>query len=286
MMLTARGALLFCLVAVLVGGCATVERALEARKPEVSIDGVRLDSADFSSARVVFDVAIDNPNPVGIELAGFDYTLALNGTDFLSGREDRSVSLPAEGSETIPVPLDISFARVSEVVGSLGDSDRVDYALDLGLDVDVPAVGPQRVTTSTDGSVPIPQRPSISLKNARVASLGFSGAQLILEVAVDNPNGFGIDIDYLDYAFVVNGQRWAGDTFDQGIRLAGNDRSILELPLAVSLNAIGASAFDLLQGGARVDYELRADLSGAADLEGLGDFHLPLKRTGRIDLGR
>jgi len=270
----------------LLGGCAAVEQALEARKPTASIAGMRLVAVDFEQAEVEFDVSIDNPNPVGIDLAGFDYALALDGREFLSGRRDRALSLPADDSTTIAVPLTIPFARIGEVVGELRGRDRVDYGLELGLDVDLPALGERRVRSSTSGSLPIPQRPRVSVAGARVDSLGLSGARLVLDLAVANPNSFGVDLDRLDYALAINGRRWASGEHRAGVALPANGTGNVSLPLSVRFSAIGAGAYDLLAGGGEVDYTLNADVAGRSDLEGFAAFEMPIEQSGRLDLAR
>ena len=273
-------------ILVLTGGCAGLEQALEERKPKVSVEGMRLAAVDFDRARVVFDVAIDNPNPVGIDLAGFDYVLRLDGNEFLSGKRDRALRLPPDGRESIAIPLEIPFARVAELPGDLRGRQSVDYGLDLGLDFELPAIGRQRLGTSTTGNMPIPQRPGISLEGVRVAELGLSGAELILELGIDNPNGFGIDLDRLVYALAINGRRWAGSSRDTGLSLAPEGSTAVELPLKVNFGAIGMGAYELLRGGASADYRFTADIAGDAGLQGFGAFDFPVERSGRINLAR
>lgn len=274
------------LTLVLAGGCAGLERALQDSKPRVSIEGMRLAAVDFERARVVFDVAIDNPNPVGLDLAGFDYAFSLGGNEFLSGRRERALRLPADDTETIAVPLTIPFARIAQLPGHLSGRANVDYDLELGLDLDLPAVGRQRFGVATSGTLPVPQRPDISLKGVRIAELGFAGAELVLELGVDNPNAFGIELERFDYALAINGRRWAGNRHTRGLALAPEADTTVELPLAVHFDAIGTGAYELLQGGARADYRLTADIAGRAGLDGFGAFDLPLERSGRIDLVR
>ncbi len=271
---------------VLTGGCAGLEQALEDRRPRVSVEGMRLAAVDFDRARVVFDVAIDNPNPVGIDLAGFDYVLSLGGNEFLKGQRDRAVRLPADGKESIAIPLTIPYERIAELPGDLRGRKSVDYGLELGLDFDLPALGRQRLGTSTSGSMPIPQRPGISLDGVRVAELGLSGAELVLELGIDNPNDFGIDLERLDYALAINGRRWAESSRESGLSLAPDGSTTVDLPLRVNFGTIGTGAYDLLRGGARADYRLTADIAGNAGLKGFGAFDFPVERSGRIDLTR
>lgn len=272
--------------ALAVAGCAGLDRALEARKPAASVDGVRLAAIDFDRAELVFDVRIDNPNPVGLELAGFDYALDVAGRELLSGRRDRRLALPAEGAETIAVPVAIRFDRVAGTLGDLRGRDRVPYGLELGLDVELPVVGVRRVSAATEGNLPVPHRPDLELRRARVAELGLSGARLVLELAVANPNAFDLHLDRVGYALAVDGEPWAEGRASEAVRLAPRGRTTLALPLDVRFGVIGIGASELLRGGATADYRLSVDIAGRAGLEGFAGFSLPLERRGRIELER
>lgn len=285
-MYPARRLLVVTVALFVVAGCAQLEQVFDTSKPTASVEDMRLANVNFERAELVFDVVIDNPNPVGVDLAGFDYALSLEGSEVLSGRRDRAVSLPADGTETIEVPLTVPFAEVESLVGDLAGRERVDYGLELGLDVDVPGAGVQRLGTTTSGSLPVPQRPGIELQRARVDSLSLSGARLVLELVVDNPNAFGIDLDRIGYALAIDGQRWASGKQETGVSLPANGQGGLELPVSVRFGAIGRGAYDLLSGGGQADYTLEADLAGRAGLAGFGAFELPLERSGRVEIAR
>ncbi len=269
----------------LVSGCAGLQQALDAQKPTVSLASTRVEAIDFDRADVVFDLRIDNPNAFGIDLAGFDYAIALEGKDFLSGRRERKISLPANGSDTIAVPLTIPFARVQEIVGDLRDRDTIAYEIEVASDVELGVLGTRRVEANERGTLPVPQRPSISMQGARIDRMSLSGAEIVLRLGVDNPNAFAVTLDQLDYNFAVNGQRWATGRYGESVRIAADARTVLALPLSVRFANIGTSAYELLQGNAQVDYRLEANLAGTAGLDGFGAFELPLEHSGRIELG-
>ncbi len=278
-----------CLIAIAVAaittGCAGLQQALDAQQPTVSLESTRIEAIDFDHADVVFDLRIDNPNPFILDLAGFDYAIALEGRDFLSGRFERRISLPANGSDTIAVPLTIPFARVDEIVGDLRNRDDIAYEIDVATSVEIATLGERRVRTTETGTLTVPQRPSIALERARIRHMGLSRAELVLGLAVDNPNDFGVTLEHLDYSLAVNGQDWAAGTYRESIRIGADERTVVELPLGVRFADIGASAYKLLRGNGSVDYRLEANLAGSTGLEGFATFELPVERSGRMELG-
>jgi len=271
-------------VVALATGCAGLQQAMDAQKPTVSLESMRVEAIDFDRADVVFELRVDNPNAFDIDLAGFDYAIALEGKDFLSGRRDRKISLPANGSDTLAVPLTIPFARVQEIVGDLRERDEIAYAIEVASDVELGVLGARRVEATERGTLPVPRRPSISLQGVGIDRMSLSGAELVLRLAVDNPNTFGVTLERLDYSFAINGQRWAAGDYAESVRIGAEAQTVLALPVSVRFANMGASAYELLQGNARVDYRFEANLAGKAGLQGFGAFELPLEQSGRVEL--
>ena len=79
--------LVWLIVAVMVvglTGCETVEKlAGGIRKPRVKVVGAEVTGLSFEAISLQFDVEVDNPNPIGIEMAGFDYELLMDGSTFI-----------------------------------------------------------------------------------------------------------------------------------------------------------------------------------------------------------
>jgi len=96
-------------------GCSSFDLARVLKKPEVTVKGAEIELLTFEEARIRFDVALANPNPVGVRLAGFDYRLNLDGAEFLNGTVDREVSIAAHASSTVPVP--VAFRHEADAIG-------------------------------------------------------------------------------------------------------------------------------------------------------------------------
>ena len=48
------------------------------QKPTVQITNAKISKLSFNDVSLLFDIEINNPNSVGINLAGFDYELLIN----------------------------------------------------------------------------------------------------------------------------------------------------------------------------------------------------------------
>lgn len=286
-MATTRGILSAALILFLtLSGCAAIEREAERLRPSASIESTRVTGFDFDAARLLVDVRVDNPNPVGIEIAGLDYELRLNGERVLTGESADRSDIPPRGSGTVAVPITLDYGDLADRVGHLRGRDTVDYAIDLGIMVDVPLLGKRRVPVTASGTVPIPQRPEIALRDLRVERLGLGGARVMLDVAVSNPNAFALALNTLQYELSINGGNWARGSLNELSRVGAGERSTMSIPVNLDFAAIGSGVRELLMAGARADYDLSGVLSGTAGPDLFGDFELSFEETGTIGVAR
>lgn len=270
-------------VLVLLGGCAGVRDAFDPQPPEVTITGAELTGFDFNYAEVVVDVAVDNPNAVAIDLAGFDYRLRAEGRTVVEGRHTSRLELQAEDRTTVTIPLRFGFGDIAAALGSIARRDSVDYDVRLGLDIDVPVLGRRHFVVETAGTLPVPQRPRLSLRSLQLRRLDFDGAELRATVGIDNPNGFTLQLDRLEYRLEVNGEPWAGGGSSAPLRIAPGGHGTLTLSLDVDFDELGSGAYNLLARGRPIDYRLQTTLHASAADGGPGRFELPWSHSGRFE---
>ena len=125
-------------------------------KPSAQITGVKVQDISLRAATMLFDVKVDNPYTVPLPMSNVDYALSSQDQQFLSGKADVQGTVPAGGSKTLGVPVRISFLELIKVVKGARPGTTVPYKADLGLSVDVPAMGPFRVAMSKEGELSIP----------------------------------------------------------------------------------------------------------------------------------
>ena len=277
------------------GGCAQlgevmkqpgVEQAVASIKPTAAVVGSRVTSLDFEKVSLAFDVQIDNPNPIGFDLSGFDYELLLNGESFFQDQQTRPIQVAASGSSKIEVPVTLEIQKILNTHAALKGANDVGYELKLGLSVDVPVLGQQRVPVTQSGSFPIPRLPSVKMGKVKVDKVDFMGATLMLELELDNPNSFGVNLDKLNYNLEVNGKHWATGSAPKAVKLAKGGSSKIQLPVSLNFATTGAGLYQAIVAGSAFDYKLKGDLDATADNPLLGTFTMPFSKGGKFSLGR
>ena len=143
-------------------GCATIESALNIRKPSVGLKGIRFDEITLNSATLLFDVEVENPYPVALPLVNVDYNLASRAKPFLTGQADLQTTIPPQAKETVSLPAKISYLDLLQAFKGIKPGSTIPYSADMGLSVDTPALGLLRLPIKKDGALSVPDISAIS----------------------------------------------------------------------------------------------------------------------------
>ena len=131
------------------------------------------------------------------------------------------------------------------------------------------------------------REPEVRLDSVRLAGLGLSGAMLVANVMVTNPNGYDLrttaivyDLDLGDAAESRNGwTRLAQGTIDREYRIASRDSAVIEIPLEFSYSGVSSAIRTILNQGT-FDYRIGGDITLTSPVSR----RVPFRRTGSVSL--
>jgi len=129
--------------------------------PTASITGMKLQGVSLTDATMLFDVKVDNPYMAPLPLGNLDYALTSRGQQFMTGQSAMQGVIPANESKTVGVPIKIDFKKLLGAVEGAKPGATIPYKADMGLSVDVPVLGAQRVPMSKEGKLDIPTPASL-----------------------------------------------------------------------------------------------------------------------------
>lgn len=81
------------------------------RAPSLSAGNIEVNSLSFSSADLIMNLNVENPNSFGVSLRDLNYRLNLNGLETVSGETAAESLIPAGSEGTLQIPFKISFAE-------------------------------------------------------------------------------------------------------------------------------------------------------------------------------
>lgn len=273
----------------LLGACAEMGQVMDAadiRTPAAQVTSVNIMSLSQEAVGLDLTLAVDNPNVIPVKLAGFDYTLQINGQQLSSGQQRQGVKIPARGRGEVHVPVQLRMAELATLVKGWSNTEQMNYGVQVSALVDLPVLGMQALPAETQGVLPVPKLPQITLSGIKVRKLGLTGADLDVGIMVKNPNAFGVDIRKLVYQLNVNGKTWLSSTLKQTLSLAERGSQQLNVPVSLNLVEIGSGIASALDKSAPLSYRLNGDMNFDTSLPQLKDVAAPFDLGGKISISK
>lgn len=173
-------------------GCSIIS------KPEVRDVRARIEGIDLRGVSLIFDVDVYNPYVVAIRTPGIRYGLDIADKEFIRSSRDTVVDLPAMDTGTLQLPAHIEYAGLWRAYQGLSGADEVDYRLHGSVAVkamersfDLPL--------SYRGRFPVFRLPSFSMPSAEFSDVSMSGAKVVIETEISNPNVFQLALEQLGF---------------------------------------------------------------------------------------
>lgn len=276
--------LLFPVIFILGISCSALQDLASIKKPTLSISDVQVSEMSLQDLELTFDVDVDNPNAVAINLASYDFNFLINQNSFVKGSQPLSTEISSSGKSTIQIPVRFTFKELYQTFDSMRDKDETAYNLDAIIGVNLPVLGLAEIPISKSGTFPVIKKPSISASKLTVKNLSFTKADLELQIDVSNPNAFGVLLNTLSYNVDINGLESISGTTSKEIEISEKGVSILKIPVSFNLIELGRTAYQLLSSDKKLDYSL----SGTADIDATLPFFNPssydFNKSGSLNL--
>lgn len=266
--------------------CAQLGELSNVSKPTVSITGMNVTGLSLHAVEITADVEIENPNNIGIDLASYNYALDINELNFLSGNEDRETKIGAQQSSSVKIPLQLNYSELLQTIESLRNESESEFNFAAEFGFDLPIIGRVSVPVQHSGKIPVVKRPSISLNNFSVDKLSLNGADLSIELNVENPNSFQLQMTRLAYNLQINGLESISGLMTEEINLAEGSSKNIKLPVSISFLNAGMSAYRILNGDENLDYKLSGSTTIGSDLPYFELSSFDFDKTGSVDILR
>jgi len=257
-------------------GCEEIDPFL----PSVSFDRLDVQSVSFEAVEADFVFVVDNPNPVDINLARFDYALAFEEVEFLVGDDPDGLELGAVAESEVALPVGFTFESLFELVDATRGEDVIDFDLTGSFGFNTPA-GQVNLPYAADGDFPALRTPTFSFDTVRVDDLSWSGATLAIDLGVDNDHGSNLIFENFEYGIDLEGSELASGLVDDLGTVEGASTGTLTLPIDVSFADAGTGVYDVISGGGEVDL----GLSASTDVDTpFGLVPLTIDETGAVSI--
>ena len=266
----------------LVFSCSYQEfmEAVNVQKPKVSLKQVKLTDLSFDAADLTFDFTVRNPNLIGINLTAFDYDLEINDHSFISGKQDKGMTIPAQGNNSVQFPLTLKYKDIYQAVTSLKDKDSTDFKIACSFSFELPVLGTIRVPVSHTGRFPVIRIPSVSLNGIKLDRIDITGADLTIQLKLKNTNSFNLNLNKMDFRFDVNGNQWMKSSQTKQVTVKKKQTHSLEIPVSLNFLQMGQSVYQMITGNSQLNYTFSGNLNISTPVSLIGKVNLPFTESG------
>lgn len=266
--------------------CAQLQKLSDVSRPQVSVADMNITGLSLSTVELTADIEITNPNNIAIDLSSYNYALKINDLTFISGIEDQNTSIKARESNVIKIPLEIDYSELIQTIQSLRNQDRSNFDFEAAFGFALPVIGDIEVPVQYSGEIPIIKRPSISLQNFSVEDISLTAANLNIELNIENPNSFQLNLDQLSYDIEVNGLQSISGTLEEKIDLASDSEQTVNIPVSISFLNAGMTAYRILSGNDDIEYTLKGSTTLGSSLPYFKLSTFEFDRSGSVNIAR
>ena len=276
--------LLLVLFTITLIGCAELAKHADTIKPTAKVTGTRLANITFEQVDLVFDLAVENKNPITLDLAGLDYDLKIENQSLVSGVTAKAVKLQANSTSPVQLPVTLIFDDLKKLPGELWKKDKLAYDLQTKFNINLPVIGNYAIPVSKQGELPVLKTPGIKIKDVKIKNLSFTNAELVAQVEVSNPNDFDLGLSNLNYQLNVNQQNWGQGKINKSSNIPKKGKGIVEIPVKLNLLDAGKSAYNALVNKEPVKYQFTGNTELDTDIELLRNYNMPFDIKGTTSI--
>ena len=257
--------------------CAALNEAARrvVQEPTVRVLRAEILNTTLQQIDTRFVVELSNPNAFGLQLAGIEYSVDVEGDRFVEGETQGDVRLEPLGTSTATVDVNFPLATATRPLLEVLKAGEIAYVFN----------GLFRVGTSDynvalparfEGVYDVPAIPTVTVADIKFPKLDASGLTVEMTARVGNNNAFDIPLDELKVNLWFAGRQVFSNKAIEGMTLSAGELTDVPLGFTLNLAELGMTLAALLQKP-ELSYKLELSLIS-------GQTVLPFERSGTQQL--
>jgi len=121
--------------------------------PDPVLKHVKISKFSSKGASLVFELELENINAFPIDLSALDYSIKLDGRDFIKGIKSNIDSINKNGKLKLKIPLELDFIELGISVYKLLKEPSLNYELSGTMKFKIPKIGSRKFPFYKKGEV-------------------------------------------------------------------------------------------------------------------------------------
>lgn len=236
-------------LSLLLVGCANLSLNDVYRNPSFQYQSTRISDVSFQQLNGASTVSISNPNPYQLPISSMTAELWLEGSPWLDLSNQAVGGLSASSATTVTFDWAFVFDDLLRRAADVYAAGEANFVIKLAPTFEVPLLGAQTVSWSSDFTVPVPKLPTVSLKSWQLSSVSLTKVTLAMDVLVSNPNVFGVQTRGIKLDVGTSTSNSIAQLALADSNLAASGQSQQRVELSLSIIDAGLSVVSALKSG-------------------------------------
>ncbi|MBD0277921.1 MAG: LEA type 2 family protein [Flavisolibacter sp.] len=175
--------------------------------------------------KVANKVIIKNPLPVPLNASRYDYAALINGVKVAEGTYNKPIHVPATGSETITLPMEVMIKPMEKVIDQMNAAgkDTATYTFLNTIHTDIPIAGERKFTFNLKEELPIVRLLKMKPGDLEVKKFGLKHSGIKMTMHVTNPNPFTIRMKDGRYSMTIDDKTTMEGTLQDVVTLPAKE---------------------------------------------------------------
>ena len=225
-------------------------------KPRVEMSSFQITNLTKEETQATLKVLIDNAAPVGFKADSLSYQIYMAGVEVMRSTYPKPVQLEANDTSLISLPVTIDnqkmLAKLKEFKRQ--GTDSVEYTMKAQVHTDLPFLKDKPLNLTFSKKMPAYIIPDVKLVDTDLNKLGLNQTKMTAKVEINNPNAMPFRIKQTTYRINLEGKEFAEGRIDTLINIPANGKTVLELPMEVTLKEGLKAGVKMLTKPEEVDY--------------------------------
>lgn len=164
--------------------CASLNLA---QKPKASIQRFDIDAISLRDITFLFDIAIDNPYPVGLRLDDIGITFSVEQKQVFKTSTGKGLKIRASGRENTVCKVNLLYSDLAALVQNYTSKDYLDCVADVVIRIPIPGLGSYPLSFQLKQRIPA-VKPNLSIANFKVRTPSLDDVSKAMKKARESAN--------------------------------------------------------------------------------------------------
>ena len=225
-------------------------------KPRVEMSSFQITDLTKEHTKATMKVLIDNAAPLGFKADSLSYQIYMAGVEVMRSTYPKPIKLEANDSSLISLPVTIDNQKMLAKLKEFKQkgTDSVEYTMKAQVHTDLPFFKDKPLNLTFSKKMPAYIMPDVKLVDTDLDKLGLNKTKMTDKVEIQNYNAMPYRFKQTAYRINLEGKEFAVGHIDTMINVPANGKTVLELPMEVTLKEGIKAGVKMLTKPEEVDY--------------------------------